>query len=74
MRLDDAVPWADCGTPASYLAANLQWSGGESVVGAAAVVDGSIERCVLWPGTVVRRNEHLVDAIRAADHMTVLVR
>ena len=29
-------------------------SGGESVVGAGAVVDGRIERCVVWPGAVVR--------------------
>jgi len=74
LRLDEGIPWADCGTPASYLAANLQWSGGTSVIGAGAVVEGTVERCVLWPGTVVRRNEHLVDAIRADDHMTVLVR
>jgi NDP-sugar pyrophosphorylase family protein len=74
LRLDDGIPWADCGTPASYLAANLQWSGGESVIGAGAVVEGTVERCVLWPGTFVRPNEHLVDAIRADDHMTVLVR
>ena len=74
VRLDDRVPWADCGTPASYLGANLRWSGGESVIGAGARVDGTVERCVLWPGTEVRHNEHLVDAIRAADHLTVLVR
>jgi NDP-sugar pyrophosphorylase family protein len=74
LRLDDGIPWADCGTPASYLAANLRWSGGESVIGAAAVVKGSVERCVVWPDAVVRRHEHLVDAIRADDRITVLVR
>jgi NDP-sugar pyrophosphorylase family protein len=74
VRLDDGIPWADCGTPARYLAANLQWSGGKSVIGADAVVDGRIERSVVWPGAVVRRQEHLVDAIRADDRITVLVR
>jgi hypothetical protein len=52
----------------------LQRSGGESVVGIDAVVEGTIERCVVWPGAVVRPHEHLVDAIRADDHTTVLVR
>lgn len=74
VRLGDDVPCADCGTPAAYLAANLQRSGGESVVGIDAVVEGTIERCVVWPGAVVRPHEHLVDAIRADDHTTVLVR
>jgi NDP-sugar pyrophosphorylase family protein len=74
LRLDDGVPWADCGTPASYLAANLNWSGGSSVVGAGAVVEGTVERSVLWPDAVVHRHEHLVDAIRADDRITVLVR
>jgi MurNAc alpha-1-phosphate uridylyltransferase len=74
LRLDDGIPWADCGTPASYLAANLHWSGGASVIGAGAVVEGGVERCVVWPGAVVRRHEHLVDAIRADDRITVLVR
>jgi NDP-sugar pyrophosphorylase family protein len=74
LRLPDAVPWADCGTPARYLAANMQWSGGESVIGADAVVDGRVERCVIWPHAHVRPHEHLVDAIRADDRITVLVR
>jgi len=74
LPVDDDTPWADCGTPASYLAANLAWSGGKSVVGERAVVDGIIERCVVWPGATVRAGEHLVDAIRADNHMTVLVR
>jgi len=57
----------DCGDPASYLAANLTASGGESVIGAGAVVDGSVERSVVWPGAVVHRGEQLRDAIRARD-------
>ena|SRR5436190_2055260 len=74
VRLDDAVPWADCGTPADYLAANLRWSGGSSVIGAGALVEGTVDRCVVWPGGFVRPEEHLVDAIRVHDNITVLVR
>jgi hypothetical protein len=37
-------------------------------------VAGTLERAVVWPGARVRRGEHLVDAIRADDGMTVLVR
>ena len=64
----------DCGTPADYLAANLAASGGASVVGAGAVVEGELVRSVVWPGGVVRRGEVLVDAIRAGDSLTVRVR
>jgi NDP-sugar pyrophosphorylase family protein len=74
VRLPEDVPWADCGTPARYLAANMLWSAGESVIGAGAVVEGRVERCVIWPGGEVRSHEHLVDAVRADDRMTVLVR
>jgi CTP:molybdopterin cytidylyltransferase MocA len=74
----DVVPWEapclDCGTPARYLAANLAASGGRSVVGEGCVVDGTVERTVLWPGTRVRAGESLVDAVRADDAVTVLVR
>ena len=71
----------DCGTPADYLAANLALAGTDradgsvvgSVVGAGARVDGTVERCVVWPGSVVAAGEHLVDAVRA-DGLTVLVR
>jgi N-acetyl-alpha-D-muramate 1-phosphate uridylyltransferase len=71
----DLVPlegrFIDCGTPADYLAANLAASGGESVIGEGAVVAGRLERSVVWPGGVVGRDEHLVDAIRVWDWMTV---
>lgn len=60
--------------PSDYLAANLLSSGGESVIGAGAVVEGQVTRCVLWPGAVVRRGESLVDAIRCDGRTTVLVR
>ena len=43
------------------------------VVGAGAVVDGSVERAVVWPGSLVRAGESLVDAVRAGP-FTVLVR
>ena len=54
----------DCGTPADYLRANLHVSGGTSVVADDAVVEGSITRCVVWPGARVEADEVLVDAIR----------
>lgn len=76
--LDLAVhdgPFVDCGTPADYLAANRDWSGGGSVVGVGAVVgEGArVVRSVVWPGSEVAPGEHLVDAVRAED-LTVLVR
>ncbi len=55
----------DCGTPADYLAANLDRSGGRTVVGAGAVVAGTATKCVVWPGSVVGPEEHLVEVIRA---------
>lgn len=74
----DAVRWdgpcLDCGTPARYLAANLRASGGKSVVGENAVVEGLVERSVVWDGATVHHGEQLVDAIRTDDGVTVLVR
>jgi MurNAc alpha-1-phosphate uridylyltransferase len=67
-------PVVDCGRPDDYLAANLIASGGESVVGAGAVVEGTLERSVVWSGAYVGPDEHLVDAVRAgtrADPLTV---
>jgi N-acetyl-alpha-D-muramate 1-phosphate uridylyltransferase len=63
----------DCGTPRGYLRGNLWLSGGASVIGRDAVVEGTVERCVVWPGASVVAGEHLVDAVRA-DGLTVLVR
>jgi N-acetyl-alpha-D-muramate 1-phosphate uridylyltransferase len=69
-RVLDLVPtdvdYVDAGDPSSYLGANLMLSGGESVIGAGAVVDGRVERCVVWPGAAVRPGEHLVEVVRAA--------
>lgn len=67
----------DAGTPRDYLAANLDASGGRSVVGEGAVVEGTLERCVVWDGAWVGPEEHLVDAVRAGDRdhpMTVSAR
>ncbi len=64
----------DCGTPARYLAANLDWSGGESVVAADTEISGQVVRSVVWPGAVVSAGEVLVDAIRTGSGRTVLVR
>ena len=58
-------PAIDCGTVADYLRANLQASGGASVVGAGADVRGRLTRCVVWDGAVVSADEHLVDVVRA---------
>jgi N-acetyl-alpha-D-muramate 1-phosphate uridylyltransferase len=37
-------------------------------------VSGEVVRSVVWPGASVRRGERLVDAVRAGDDVTVLVR
>ncbi|MDQ3147149.1 MAG: sugar phosphate nucleotidyltransferase [Actinomycetota bacterium] len=63
-----------CDRPCDYLAANLAASGGASVAGEGATVEGTLLRSVVWPGGVVRRGEALVDAIRVGEAMTVLVR
>jgi NDP-sugar pyrophosphorylase family protein len=66
--------FADCGTPQQYLRANLLLSGGESVVGEGAIVEGTLVRSVIWPGARVHRGETLVDAIRADNRITVFCR
>jgi MurNAc alpha-1-phosphate uridylyltransferase len=63
--------FVDCGTPTDYLRANLLASGGASVIGAGAVVSGTVDRCVLWPGAVVDAGEHLVECIRTSSGLTV---
>jgi len=67
-------PFVDCGTPAQYLAANLASSDGESVVEPGAVVDGALDRCVMWRDAVVEATESLSQAIRLGERTTVLVR
>lgn len=63
--------FVDCGTVADYLAANLHASGGRSVIGAGARIDGEVVRSVVWPGGVVAAGERLVDAVRTDTGLTV---
>ena len=64
VTLDEVGP-VDCGSPATYLGANLRASGGVSVVAPDAEVHGEVVRSVVWPGSRVERGERLEDAIRA---------
>lgn len=68
-------PFVDCGTAADYLAANLDASGGVSVVGEGARLGEGCEvvRSVVWGDAEVAPGERLVDAVRAGT-LTVLVR
>jgi N-acetyl-alpha-D-muramate 1-phosphate uridylyltransferase len=78
--------YLDTGTPADFLAANLDTIGdgsliaadaevtGEvsrSVVGGGATVAGSVTRSVVFPGGRVAADEDLVDAIRLGDDVTL---
>ena len=69
--ITSAAPFFDCGTIAEYHAANMAASGGENVVGPGADVQGEIERTVVWRDVHVAADEHLIDAIRPKDGMTV---
>lgn len=63
--------FVDCGNPADYLQANLIASGGDSVIGAGATVEGTLERAVVWPGGLVGPDEALTDCIRIGADLTV---
>ena len=63
--------FVDCGTPADYLRANMIASGGRSVVGEGALVEGSLDRSVVWPGGYVGPDEHLTQCIRVGRDLTV---
>lgn len=65
------APFVDCGTPSDYLAANLQASGGASVIGPGATVEGQVVRSVVWPLGAVARGERLVESIRVGHDITV---
>ncbi len=67
----ESGPYFDCGTPSTYLAANLAASGGHSVVGPGARVEGELVRSVVWAGGVVHRGERLVECIRVGEALTV---
>lgn len=71
--VDEDGRYVDCGTPLDYLRANLLDSGGRSVVGEGAVVEGELVRSVVWPGARVERGEILVDSIRTTQGRTVHV-
>jgi NDP-sugar pyrophosphorylase family protein len=64
----------DCGTPFDLWRANMEVSGGESVLGEGAVVLGEIRRSVVFPRAVVNPGERLDQAIRLASGRTVWVR
>ena len=68
----------DCGTPQSYLAANLALSGGLTSLegrGSVEVPSGAqVTRSVLWSGAPVVDGEVLDGAIRTTAGRTVLVR
>jgi NDP-sugar pyrophosphorylase family protein len=66
-----AQPFYDCGTPGDYLAANLAASGGSSVIGPGAIVEGEVVRSVVWPGGTVHPGERLVESIRVGADLTV---
>ena len=59
--------FVDCGTPADYLLANLDASGGRSVIGRQSRVEGQLVRSVVWPRSRVRPGERLVDAVRVGE-------
>ena len=61
----------DCGSPADYLGANLVASGGAGVVEPGAVVEGEVERSVVWAGARVGADERLRHAIRLPDGRTL---
>jgi N-acetyl-alpha-D-muramate 1-phosphate uridylyltransferase len=80
--------YLDTGTARDYLAANVHAAGGknlvdatavvtgqidQAVIGAGATVAGTVTRGVVWPGGVVKVDEHLVDAIRVGADLTVSV-
>jgi NDP-sugar pyrophosphorylase family protein len=67
-------PFVDCGTPRDYLDANLRASGGDSVVEPGAVVEGTLDRCVVWSDARVFPGEALSCCIRARGGITVLAR
>jgi N-acetyl-alpha-D-muramate 1-phosphate uridylyltransferase len=84
----DPARFIDCGTPATYLQANLLAGPVtapdaviapgvtilDSAIGAGAVVEGDLIASVVWPGARVNPGERLVRSVRASDRVTVAVR
>ena len=69
--VEATFPCIDCGTPRDYLRANLLASGGASVIGPRAVVEGELERVVVWPDARVGPDEQLRDCIRIGADLTI---
>jgi len=69
--VEAGFPCIDCGTPRDYLSANLLASGGSSVVGPGAVVEGDIDRVVVWADGYVGPDERLRDCIRVGTDLTI---
>jgi MurNAc alpha-1-phosphate uridylyltransferase len=63
--------FVDCGTPREYLRANLLASGGRSVVGEGAVVEGLVDDVVVWDGGWVGPHESLRNCIRVGRDLTI---
>ena len=63
--------FVDCGTPHDYLLANMLASGGKSVVGDRAVIEGTLDRVVVWANGHVGADEHLHECIRMGSDVTV---
>ena len=53
-------------SPADYLRANMAATGGRPALEPGAVVEGLVERSVVWAGERVGPDERLADAVRAA--------
>lgn len=64
----------DCGTPRDLWEANMAVSGGGSVLASGAVVEGDVDRAVVFPGGRVEAGESLSCAIRLASGRTIWVR
>ncbi len=68
---DGNTYWIDAGTPASYLAANLDLVTGrrgtpEPGIHPSASIEGTVERSVIGPGVVVEAGAVVVDAVLLA--------
>ena len=65
-RVHYGGPWFDTGTPSTYVAANLEANGGNSVIAPDAVVheDAQVVCSVVWPGATVHAGERLHEQIR----------
>lgn len=63
--------YVDCATPADLLVANLALHGGRTVVSDGARLEGTAERSLLMPGSVVPAGESIHWSIRLEDGTTI---